>query len=224
MRILYVEDEKYLAEAVVHVLSKNKIAVDYASDGEEGLNLALKPNYDCAVLDIMLPKMNGLDILKAMRTRGVNTPVIMLSALNEVEDKVRGLEYGADDYLAKPFKTIELIARIQAVCRRPALVEQKEIKYGDLVFDVNNRTLNGISLTDKEAEILSLLIKSDGSAVSKQQILAHVWGMDAELDENYVEVYMSYLRKKLKKLNSYVSVKTIRGLGYKLCSENSATD
>lgn len=224
MRILYVEDEKYLAEAVVHVLSKNKIAVDYASDGEEGLTLALKPNYDCVVLDIMLPKMNGLDILKAMRARGVNTPVIMLSALNEVEDKVRGLEYGADDYLAKPFKTIELIARIQAVCRRPALVEQKEIKFGDLVFDATNRSLNGISLTDKEAEILTLLFKSSGSPVSKQQMLAHVWGMDAELDENYVEVYMSYLRKKLKKLNSYVSVKTIRGLGYKLCLENSAID
>ena len=224
MRILYVEDEKFLAEAVVHVLTKNKIAVDHAEDGETGLELALKPNYDCVVLDIMLPKLSGLDILKAMRTRGVKTPVIMLSALNEVEDKVRGLEYGADDYLAKPFKTAELIARINAVCRRPALVEQKEIKYGDLVFDVNNRTLNGVSLTDKEAEILSLLIKSDGSAVSKQQILAHVWGMDAERDENYVEVYMSYLRKKLKALKSCVSVKTIRGLGYKLCSENSATD
>ena len=216
MRILYVEDEKFLAEAVVHVLSKNKIAVDHAEDGEMGLKLALKPNYDCVVLDIMLPKMSGLDILKAMRARGVNTPVIMLSALNEVEDKVKGLEFGADDYLAKPFKTAELIARIQAVCRRPALAEQKELTFGDLVYDAKNRTLNGVTLTDKEAEILLMLIKSAGSAVTKQQILAHVWGADAEFEENYVEVYVSYLRKKIKQLKSRVTIKTIRSLGYKL--------
>ena len=110
MRILYVEDEKYLAEAVIHMLKKAKIDVDWADDGEEGLELALKPIYDVVVLDIMLPKMSGLEILSAMRARDIKTPVIMLSALNEVEDKIRGLDTGADDYLAKPFKTAELIA------------------------------------------------------------------------------------------------------------------
>ena len=220
MRILYVEDEKFLAEAVIHLLKKEKIAVDYAEDGEEGLKLALKPNYDCIVLDIMLPKLSGLEILKTIRTRGVKTPVIMLSALGEVEDKVKGLELGADDYLAKPFKTAELIARINAVCRRPALNEQKTLVYEDLNFDVTNRTLNSLTLTDKEAEILTMLMKAPEQTITKTQILAHVWGADSEFDENYVEVYMSYLRKKLKEIKSKTSIKTIRGLGYKICSEN----
>ena len=216
MRILYVEDEKFLAEAVIHMLKKEKIAVDWAEDGEEGLDLALKPNYDCIVLDIMLPKLSGLEILKTIRMRGVKTPVIMLSALNEVEDKIKGLELGADDYLAKPFKTAELIARINAVCRRPAMVEQATFKYGDLEFDQTNRTLNGETLTDKEAEILAMLLKTPDLAITKSQILAHVWGADAEFEENYVEVYISYLRKKLKKIGSKVQIKTIRNLGYKL--------
>ena len=220
MRILYVEDEKFLAEAVIHLLKKEKIAVDYAEDGEEGLRLTLKPNYDCIVLDIMLPKLSGLEILKTIRTRGVKTPVIMLSALGEVEDKVKGLELGADDYLAKPFKTAELIARINAVCRRPVLNEQKTLVYEDLNFDVTNRTLNGLTLTDKEAEILTMLMKAPEQTITKTQILAHVWGADSEFDENYVEVYMSYLRKKLKEIKSKTSIKTIRGLGYKICSEN----
>ena len=220
MRILYVEDEKYLAEAVVHLLKKEKIAVDWAADGEEGLELALKPNYDVIVLDIMLPKMSGLEILTTIRKRNVRTPVIMLSALNEVEDKIKGLEDGADDYLAKPFKTAELVARLKALVRRPALVDTKQLEYEDLKLDLTNRTLNGIELTDKEAGIFEMLMKTPGSAVTKEQILAHVWGADMEFEENYVEVYVSYLRKKLKGLKSRVEIKTIRNLGYKLCSRN----
>lgn len=216
MRILYVEDEKFLAEAVIHVLGKNKIAVDWAEDGEKGLGLALRPNYDCIVLDIMLPRLSGLEILKTARARGVTTPIIMLSALNEVEDKVKGLEYGADDYLAKPFKTAELIARINAVCRRPALATQEKLQYADLTYDLGERTLNGVALTDKEAEIILMLIKTPDTTVTKQQILAHVWGAEAEFEDNYVEVYISYLRKKLKEINSQTTIKTIRGLGYKL--------
>ncbi|MBQ3348282.1 response regulator transcription factor [Candidatus Saccharibacteria bacterium] len=216
MRILYVEDEKFLAEAVIHLLKKEKIMVDHAEDGEEGLELALKPNYDCIVLDIMLPHLSGLQILETIRGRGVTTPVIMLSALNEVEDKVKGLTLGADDYLAKPFKTAELIARIKAVCRRPQLNEAKVMKFHDLEYDAANRTLNGVLLTDKEAEILVMLMKNPDAAVTKQQILAHVWGADAELDENYVEVYMSYLRKKMKEIGTKTTIKTIRSLGYKL--------
>ena len=220
MRILYVEDEKFLAEAVIHLLKKEKINVDWASDGEEGLELALKPNYDVIVLDIMLPRLSGLEILTTMRGRGIKTPVIMLSALNEVEDKIKGLEYGADDYLAKPFKTAELIARLRALVRRPALQDAKVLHYEDLELDLTNRTLNGVELTDKEASIFEMLIKTPGSAVTKEQILAHVWGVEAEFEENYVEVYISYLRKKLKNLKSRVQIKTIRNLGYKLCSGN----
>lgn len=216
MRILYVEDEKYLAEAVVHMLKKEKIAVDWVSDGEEGLELALKPNYDAIVLDIMLPHMSGLMILQTLRERGLKTPVIMLSALNEVEDKIRGLDGGADDYLAKPFKTAELIARLRALVRRPALVDTKTLRFEDLELDLTNRTLNGVELTDKEAGIFEMLMKTPGSAITKEQILAHVWGPEAEFDDNYVEVYISYLRKKLKALKSRAEIKTIRNLGYKL--------
>ena len=220
MRILYVEDEKYLAEAVIHLLKKEKINVDWAADGEEGLELALKPNYDVIVLDIMLPKLSGLDILQTVRGRGIKTPIIMLSALNEVEDKIKGLDYGADDYLAKPFKTAELIARLRALVRRPALAEVEKLEYEDLKLDLTNRTLNGTELTDKEAGIMEMLMRTPGSAITKEQILAHVWGLDSEFEENYVEVYVSYLRKKLKSLKLKAQIKTIRNLGYKLCLEN----
>ena len=140
MRILYVEDEEFLAEAVIHMLKKNKIMVDWAADGNEGLDLALKPNYDVIVLDIMLPGLSGLEILSTIRNRGVKTPVIMLSALNEVEDKIKGLEKGADDYLAKPFKTAELVARLNALVRRPPIQELEVLEFSDLKFDVKNRT------------------------------------------------------------------------------------
>ena len=221
MRILYIEDEKYLAEAVIHLLKKEKINVDWTGDGEEGLKLALKPNYDVIVLDIMLPGLSGLEILQTVRGRGIKTPIIMLSALNEVEDKIKGLEYGADDYLAKPFKTAELVARLRALARRPALVDARALNFEDLELNLSERTLSGVELTDKEAGIFEMLIKTPGSVVTKEQILAHVWGVDAEFEENYVEVYISYLRKKLKNLGSKVEIKTLRNLGYKLvCSEN----
>ncbi len=216
MRILYVEDEQLLADAVTHLLKKSGINVDWAADGEEGLRLAKKPIYDALVLDVMLPKMSGLEILEIIRKQGIKTPVIMLSALSEVEDKVKGLEIGADDYLAKPFKTSELVARLNALARRPALRNTKTIKFADLELDPENRTLNDLSLTEKETEILKMLIDSNQKTVQKDYILAHVWGADMLAEDNYVEVYMSYLRKKLKTINSEVTIKTVRGLGYKL--------
>ncbi|MBQ8997045.1 response regulator transcription factor [Candidatus Saccharibacteria bacterium] len=220
MRILYVEDEQLLADAVTHLLKKSGINVDWAEDGEEGLRLAKKPVYDAIVLDIMLPKMSGLEILEIIRKQGIKTPVIMLSALSEVEDKIKGLESGADDYLAKPFKTKELIARLNALVRRPALQESKLLKFGDLEFDPDSRTVNGIELTEKESDILEMLFKSGDKTVQKDYILAHVWGAEMLAEDNYVEVYMSYLRKKLRSLKSKVEIKTIRGLGYKLCSKS----
>jgi len=219
MRILYVEDEKYLADAVIHMLKKADIAVDWADDGEKGLDMSVNPIYDVIVLDIMLPKLSGLDILKAIRDRGIKTPVIMLSALSEVEDKVKGLTMGADDYLSKPFKTSELIARLNALNRRPTLQEEDEIHFEDLNLNVNNRTLNSIPLTEKEALILELLIKNPGIVQKKEYILAKVWGSESIAEENYVEVYMSYLRKKMKTLKSKCAIKTIRNLGYKLIAK-----
>lgn len=220
MRILYVEDEKYLADAVIHILKKNNIEVDWTPDGEEGLELAVKPVYDAIVLDIMLPKLSGLEILTALRHKDIKTPVLMLSALSQVEDKVSGLEKGADDYLAKPFKTAELVARLNALVRRPPLQSDKTLTYHDLTYDLTNRTLNDIPLTEKEADILELLMRTPDSIHQKDHILAHAWGADAYGDDNYVEVYMSYLRKKLNSTGSKVKIKTIRNLGYKLCLEN----
>lgn len=216
MRVLYVEDEKYLADAVKHLLEKSDIDVDWVGDGAEGLELAMKNYYDCIILDVMLPNLSGIDILKTIRTRGVRTPVIMLSALSEVEDKIRGLESGADDYMAKPFKTAELIARIRAITRRPHEMKNEILHYEDLQYDVGARTLNGELLTEKEALIMEMLIATPDKIRQKQQILAHVWGNSASQDDNYVEVYVSYLRKILKKLNSRVTISTVRNLGYKL--------
>lgn len=219
MRVLYVEDEERLAEAVIYLLEKANIKVDHAADGESGLALAEKNPYDCIILDIMLPKVSGLEILHTLRRQDNLTPVIMLSALSQVDDKVRALEAGADDYLAKPFKTAELIARIKALTRRPPLTTSKLLTYGDLTFDPGNRTLNGLELTEKEAELLEVLMKNPDTTSSKANLLAHTWGGDADAADNYVEVYISYIRKKLAKLDSKVQIHTVRNLGYKLTME-----
>ncbi|MBR3122314.1 response regulator transcription factor [Candidatus Saccharibacteria bacterium] len=216
MRILYVEDEQFLAEAVKHNLEKSGFKVDLASDGEDGLEKALKDIYDCVVLDIMLPKFSGTDILIRMREKKIPTPVIMLSALSEVETKIQNLDKGADDYLAKPFKTAELAARIKALTRRPKSVNLDQISYGDLSLDKSNACLNGEQLTATEAEIVAALIESPEKLVSKDYLLAKIWGEDNLAEGNYVESYMSRIRKLLKKLNCKTQITTVRSLGYKL--------
>ncbi len=219
MRILYVEDEQFLAEAVKHNLEKAGFDVDLASDGEEGLNAAVKNIYDCVVLDIMLPKLSGIEILERMREKKIATPVIMLSALSEVEDKVRGLDSGADDYLAKPFKTAELVARINALARRPAAVQDRKISYLDLEYNIDERELNGKRLTTKEADIIHELLRTPEKIVKKEYLLNKVWGGEAYGEDNYIEVYMSRLRKLLKTLHSEARIMTVRGFGYKIVKE-----
>lgn len=216
MRVLYVEDEKFLAEAVKHNLEKNKLDVDLAFDGEEGMNMAMLDIYDVVILDVMLPKFSGLEILKRMREKKVETPVIMLSALSEVEDKVNGLNTGADDYLAKPFKTAELLARINAVVRRPAKIRDEVLQFGGLNYSMGEKTLNGESLTAKEASIIAELMRTPEKIVKKEYLLNKIWGGDAYGEDNYIEVYMSRVRKLLKKLGSKAQIVTVRGLGYKL--------
>ena len=219
MRVLYVEDATFLAEAVKHNLEKQGIAVDLVNDGESGLENAMSDIYDCVVLDIMLPKLSGTDILKRMREKNVQTPVIMLSALSEVETKISHLDHGADDYLAKPFKTAELVARIKALVRRPKTIDISDITYGDLVLDKTNATLNGEQLTAKEIEIIAELVKSPEVLISKEHLLAKVWGEDGLGEDNYIESYISRIRKLLKKIHSKTRIVTIRGLGYKLTSK-----
>lgn len=216
MRILYVEDEKFLAEAVKHNLEKNKLDVDLAFDGEEGMNMAMLDIYDVVILDVMLPKFSGLEILKRMREKKVETPVIMLSALSEVDDKVNGLNAGADDYLAKPFKTAELLARVNAVVRRPAKIRDEVLEFSGLSYSMGEKTLNGEALTAKEASIIAELMRTPGKIVKKDYLLNKIWGGDAYGEDNYIEVYMSRVRKLLKKLGSKAKIVTVRGLGYKL--------
>lgn len=219
MRVLYVEDEKFLAEAVKHNLEKQGFNVDLAFDGEDGLSSAVENIYDCVVLDVMLPKLSGIEILERMREKKVSTPVIMLSALSEVEDKVRGLDAGADDYLAKPFKTAELVARINALARRPAKVQDRKITYLNLEFNIDEKELNGVGLTTKEADIIHELMKTPEKIVKKDYLLNKVWGGEAYGEDNYIEVYVSRLRKLLKSIRSEAKIMTVRGFGYKLVEE-----
>ena len=216
MRVLYVEDEQFLAAAVKHNLNKQDIECDLAFDGEDGLNMALDKIYDVVILDVMLPKLSGIDIVRRTRERKIATPVIMLSALSEVEDKVHGLESGADDYLAKPFKTAELVARIKALMRRPAEIQDETVKYLNLVYDINEKSLNGITLTAKEAGIIHELLKTPGKIVKKDFLLNKVWGGEALGEDNYIEVYISRLRKVLRKIGSRAEINSVRGFGYKI--------
>ena len=213
------EDATFLAEAVKHNLEKQGITVDLCADGEEGLENALNNIYDCVVLDIMLPKLSGTDILKRMREKKVQTPVIMLSALSEVETKISHLDHGADDYLAKPFKTAELVARVKALVRRPKNMDIAETTYKDLTLDKTNATLNGEQLTAKEVEIIAEFLKSPEVLINKEHLLAKVWGEEGMGEDNYVESYMSRIRKIFKKIKTETKIVTIRGLGYKLTSE-----
>ncbi|MGH4124710.1 MAG: response regulator transcription factor [Clostridium sp.] len=221
MRILIVEDERQMADALSDVLRKNNYTADVVCDGESGLDFALSGIYDIIVLDIMLPKMDGISILKEIRKKALPIPIILLTAKSETEDKVIGLDCGADDYLTKPFKTDELLARLRVLSRRKGeLMPSNALSYGDV--EVNPHTLiiycgkKSFKLTLKESQLLELFIETQNSTLSKNKIIEKVWGFDSEADDHYAEVYVSFLRKKLLQLNSEVSIQTIRGVGYKL--------
>lgn len=221
MRILLVEDEKYIAEAVEQVLKKNKYSVDLAFDGEYGLDCVLTGIYDIIILDIMLPILDGLSVLKNIREQGVKTPVILLTARGQLEDKVRGLDCGADDYMAKPFHSEELLARIRALSRRQAeLIPDGVQRYNGIELHPSSLIVRyGTSeakLSLKEAQILELLIKNNGLVLSKESIIEKVWGYDSDAEYSHVETHMSLLRKKLAELSCDVSIRTIRGAGYTL--------
>ncbi|AEE92170.1 DNA-binding response regulator in two-component regulatory system with CusS [Tepidanaerobacter acetatoxydans Re1] len=219
MRILIVEDELHLAEALTQILKKNNYTVDAVHDGESGLDNALSGIYDLIILDIMLPKMNGISILKHIRKQEIATPVILLTAKGEISDKVMGLDSGADDYLPKPFATEELLARIRALSRRKGdILPDSSLKYGDIELDALNLKLSkdskDVKLTLKESELLEFLMLRKNIVTSKELIIEKLWGFDSEVEPNNVEVYISFLRKKLSFLNSKVSIVTVRGVGY----------
>ncbi|MCM3173782.1 MULTISPECIES: response regulator transcription factor [Paenibacillus] len=221
MRILIAEDEIHLAEAVSQILKKNNYSVDMVHDGRSGLDYALSGIYDLLLLDIMMPEMDGITVLKTLRSEGNHTPVILLTAKGEIDDKVTGLDYGADDYIAKPFATEELLARIRAALRRKGeVVPEDALKFGDIELNTVQLKLSvqgkEMKLNLKENELLELLITRKSAITSKEQIIEKLWGFDSEVEYNNVEVYISFLRKKLTFLNSAVRINTIRGVGYVL--------
>lgn len=215
MRLLLVEDESKLSEALAHLFKKNGFVVDVAADGETGIDLACTGVYDTIVLDRMLPKQDGLSMLKEFRSLGHDTPVIFLTAKDDPEDRAEGLNAGADDYLVKPFYTVELLARLRALTRRrgKALAENILV-VDDLVFDPQRGQVikNGeeISLTYKESQLLELLIRNQGQVVTKDKIIQKVWDFNADPDPTTINLYVHYLRKKLN-LDNLI---TVRGVGY----------
>lgn len=221
MRILLVEDEKPLAEAISQILKRNNYTVDMVHDGEEGLDYGLSDIYDLILLDIMLPKMNGINVLKQLRKSGIKTTVLMLTAKGQIEDKVLGLDSGADDYLAKPFATEELLARIRALSRRKSdILAEDVLSYGDVQLNTTTLTLSKdskeIKLTLRESELMEFLILRKNTLSSKELIIDKLWGFDSNAEHNHVEVYVSFLRKKLQYLDSSVKIATTRGVGYGL--------
>ncbi|MCC8073181.1 MAG: response regulator transcription factor [Clostridiales bacterium] len=226
MRLLLVEDEKRMAQALCEILRLEKYDVDCFGDGISGLN-ALESNiYDVAVLDVMLPKMNGYEIVKQARNKGVRTPVLMLTAKSELEDKVMGLDNGADDYLTKPFMTKELLARLRAICRRNVNISNGNLTFGDISLDKNTAMLTcldtalSVRLSEKEMHIMEYLISNQGQIMTREQLAVKIWGLESDTEYNNVEVYMSFTRKKLSFINSKTKIKAVRGIGYELRYDN----
>lgn len=222
MKILLVEDEKPLALALKSLLEKNKYNIDTTYDGIDGLDYALSNSYDLIILDVMLPKMNGFDVLKQIRKQKINTPVLMLTAKSEVADKVAGLDFGADDYMSKPFDTDELLARIRALLRRKGEISEDILTFENLSLDVKSMELlcdtKSVKLSQKEFSLMQMLMINKSNIVTKEQLVEKIWGYNAETEYNSVEVYISFLRKKLSFLNTNAEIKTLRGLGYSMGS------
>jgi len=221
MYVLVVEDERRLARVIRRVLEEEGHTVDLAYDGEEGLAMAMESSHDVIVLDILLPGLNGIEVCQSLRKNRVDTPVILLTALDDVPDRVRGLDAGADDYLTKPFAFQELLARLRALGRRRVQAREAErFQTADLVLDLNRRRAERagrvIELSPKEFALLEFLMRNEGRVVTRTQILDHLWGYEHTPDSNLVDVYVSYLRRKVDKGHPNKLIGTIRGVGYVL--------
>ena len=221
MNILIIEDEYSLADAIAETLKKEKFNVCIKTNGENGEDEALTENYDLILLDVMLPRKNGFEILKYLRQEKINTPIIMLTAKSEIHDKLNGLEHGADDYITKPFSMRELMARIKAVLKRANNIENTDyLEYGDLILDLKNAKLksnnNEIQISGKELELLEQLLLNKNQISSRDNLLERIWGYESESEYNNLEVYITFIRRKLKLIDSKVNIKAVRGIGYKL--------
>ncbi len=222
MKLLLVEDEKRMAAALVELLRLENYDVDLCIDGISGLTAVESGIYDLIVLDVMLPGKSGFEIAKEARRKGIKTPILMLTAKAELDDKVTGLDSGADDYLTKPFMTKELLARLRALSRRLVNSTDGSLFFGDISLDTNTSTLycteNGqsVRLREKEYRVIEYLIANQGQILSREQLALKIWGFESEAEYNNVEVYLSFTRKKLSFIGSAVKIKAVRGLGYEL--------
>jgi DNA-binding response OmpR family regulator len=210
-----------LADALTEILKRNMYTVDTSYDGIEGLDNALTGVYDCIVLDVMLPGMNGFEILRTLRKEKISTPVLLLTAKSEIEDKINGLDYGADDYLTKPFVTGELLARIRALTRRKGeIIDENKLDYNGLELNKSTCSVvwqgNDVKLSLKEYQIMELLISNPHRILPKERIIEKIWGYESDVEYNNIEVYISFLRKKLSVISAPVQIKTARGIGYSL--------
>lgn len=220
MRLLLVEDEKRMAQALCEILRQEKYDVDHFADGLDGLYALETKGYDLAILDVMLPHKNGFEIAKQARKEGVLTPILMLTAKSELDDKGTGLDCGADDYLTKPFMTNELLARLRALGRRNINSPDGTLAFGDITLNKETSTLfcgeNSVRLSEKELRILEYLIANQGQILTREQLAVKIWGYDSDTEYNNVEVYMSFARKKLNFVKAKVEIKAVRGIGYEL--------
>ncbi len=220
MQILVIEDEKRLADALAQILIEKKYMVDIANDGADGLDYALSGIYDVIILDVMLPKLNGLQVVSEMRKNKIDTPVLMLTAKDQISDKVQGLDAGADDYMTKPFSPDELLARIRALTRRQGEVVLDELEFGSIKLNLSSCDLlcgeNNVHLNFKEFEIMKILMQNTSIVTTKDDLIVKVWGYDSNAVDNNVEVYISFLRKKLEFIGADVEILSLRKIGYRL--------
>lgn len=220
MRLLLAEDEKALSKALVTILERNNYSVDAVGDGQAALDYLEADNYDGVILDIMMPKVDGITVLKTIRSKGNCIPVLMLTAKAEIDDKVLGLDAGANDYLTKPFHTQELLARIRAMTRTQSAQTDSRLQMGNVTLDCASFELStpagSFRLANKEFQILELLLRNPHSLISSERLLEKIWGYDSEAEINVVWVYISYLRKKLSALHADIQIKATRNAGYSL--------
>lgn len=222
MKILIIEDEYNLADAIASMLKSKKYNVDIITDGEKGLDEALTGIYDLIILDVMLPHMNGFEILKTLKEEKISSKVLMLTAKNTIEDKMVGFNQGADDYLTKPFYMDELLARVNVQLRKNNNIENEIMKLGDIELNLKTMELSDINsntkvkVIGKEFQLLELLMNHPNQVISKEQLFVKIWGYDSECDINTLEAYVSFIRKKLKLIKSKTNLKAIRNVGYVL--------
>lgn len=220
MRVLVVEDEQRLAEALVQIMKEQRYQAEAVFSGADGLDYALSGQYDVVVLDVMLPGLDGFEVARRLRAAHVSTPILMLTAKDEISDKIAGLDGGADDYMTKPFDSDELLARVRALTRRQGEVLGETMAVSDLILDLSTRALRAadrsVRLGFKEFEVMRMLLANANAVVPKEDIISRVWGLESDAEDNNAEVYVSFLRKKLAYLGSAVTIRTVRKVGYYL--------